>query len=83
VLIASGGGARSLLWMQIKADILNKVFMVPKCSELACQGAALIGATRNIQQVDRKEPFGKQTRYAQLINPNPADVEKYKLENKL
>lgn len=82
-LVASGGGARSLLWMQIKADILNKVFMVPKCSELACQGAALIGATRNIQQVDRKEPFGKQTRYAQLINPNPADVEKYKLENKL
>ena len=82
-LVASGGGARSLLWMQVKADILNKVFIVPECSELACQGAALIGATRNIQQVDRKEPFGKQTRYAQLINPNPADVEKYKLENKL
>lgn len=83
VLIASGGGARSLLWMQIKADILNKVFMVPECSELACQGAALIGATGNIQQEERKESFGKQARYAQLINPNPADVEKYKLENKL
>ena len=81
-VVTSGGGAQSLLWTQIKADILNKVFIVPECSELACQGAALIGATGNIQQEDKKESFGRQARYAQLVNPNPIDVEKYKLENK-
>lgn len=82
-LIASGGGARSLLWTQIKADILNKAFIVPECSELACQGAALIGAMGVIQQENKKEFFGKQARYAHLINPNPVDVEKYKLLYKL
>lgn len=81
-LIASGGGARSLLWMQVKADILNKVFIVPECSELACQGAALIGTTGNIQQEDKKESLEKRLRCAQQINPNPVDVENYKLLNK-
>lgn len=81
-LIASGGGARSLLWMQIKADTLNKVFIVPECSELACRGAALIGVTEGTQHIGRKGPFGKQPRYARLINPDPVNVEKYKLLNK-
>ena len=82
-LIASGGGAQSHLWIQIKADILNKTFIVPECSELACQGAALVGAIGVFQQKDKKEHYVKQTRYSQLMNPNPIDVEKYKLEYKL
>lgn len=80
--IASGGGARSLLWVQVKADILNKVFIVPECSELACQGAALIGATGNFQRKGNEVPFGRQARYAQLINPNPENEGKYQFENK-
>ena len=82
-LTASGGGAQSHLWIQIKADILNKVFIIPECSELACQGAALIGLMGVSQNVNKKEYFEKQIRYVQIINPNPVDVEKYKLENKL
>ena len=81
-LIASGGGARSLLWTQVKADILNKVFIVPECGELACRGAALIGARGDSQQEERKESFGKQARHARLVTPNPVNVEKYKLPNK-
>lgn len=82
-LIASGGGARSLLWVQVKADILNKAFMVPECSELACQGAALIGAMGNIQENNGLKPFERQARYARLIKPNPINVERYKLGNKI
>lgn len=41
-VISSGGGARSQLWIQIKADMLDKTFIVPECNELACKGAAKI-----------------------------------------
>lgn len=37
-----GGGARSAVWLQIKADICGRVFRVPACTEAAAQGAALL-----------------------------------------
>jgi xylulokinase len=80
--IASGGGARSLLWMQIKADTLNKAFIVAECGELGCQGAALIGAMGSVQLKNEVESFEKRVRYARFIEPNPVTVEKYKLETK-
>ncbi len=82
-LISSGGGARSHLWVQIKADILNKVFIIPSCTELACQGAAFIGFMGVSENSDKIKSFKKQIKYAQIINPNPENVEKYKLKNKL
>ena len=39
---ALGGGARSPVWLQIKADICGRVFRVPACTEAAAQGAALL-----------------------------------------
>ena len=57
--------------------------MVPECSELACQGAALIGAMGNIQENNGLKPFERQARYARLIKPNPINVERYKLGNKI
>jgi sugar (pentulose or hexulose) kinase len=77
-IIPSGGGAQSCLWIQIKADILNKNFILPYCSELACQGAAIIGAigTSNLDGVD--EVIENWTQYSRLISPNPTNVEKYR-----
>jgi xylulokinase len=43
-VIATGGGARSTEWLQIKADILNAVVVAPRCHERACLGAAAFGA---------------------------------------
>lgn len=43
-IIATGGGARSALWVLIKAVILNRPFIVPACSEAACLGAAMMAA---------------------------------------
>ena len=42
-LRAVGGGARSPLWLQLKADICNIPLAVPQVTEAACLGAALLG----------------------------------------
>lgn len=39
---ATGGGARSAAWMQIKADILGRPVMTLDVSEAACLGAAVL-----------------------------------------
>ncbi|WP_342046834.1 xylulokinase [Bacillus sp. OTU530] len=41
-VIASGGGAKSRLWLQIQADIFNKPVYTTKTNEEACVGAAII-----------------------------------------
>lgn len=42
-LHAVGGGARSPLWLQLKADICRVSLRVPEVTEAACLGAALLG----------------------------------------
>lgn len=37
-----GGGSRSDIWMQIKADACGRKFLVPACSEATAMGAALL-----------------------------------------
>lgn len=43
-IVAAGGGARSALWLQIKADTLGVPIVAPACSEGACLGAAVFAA---------------------------------------
>jgi xylulokinase len=43
-VVSTGGGARSKLWVQIKAELLNRPFIIPDCSEAACLGAAMMAA---------------------------------------
>jgi xylulokinase len=43
-LAAAGGGAKSALWLQLKADILNRPITTLRCREAACLGAALLAA---------------------------------------
>lgn len=44
-LRAIGGGARSDLWLQLKADITGIPVVVPRITEAACWGAALLAGT--------------------------------------
>ncbi len=37
-----GGGARSAVWQQIKADVCGRAFHVPVCGEATAMGAALL-----------------------------------------
>ncbi|MES2696460.1 MAG: FGGY-family carbohydrate kinase, partial [Verrucomicrobiota bacterium] len=43
-VVATGGGARSPLWLQIGADILGVPVVTPACPERACLGAAMFAA---------------------------------------
>lgn len=43
-VIASGGGASSLQWLQIQADIFEKPVYVSKVKEQACLGACILAA---------------------------------------
>ena len=43
-IISTGGGARSDLWSQMKADITGHEVIIPSNEEAACLGAAMIGA---------------------------------------
>jgi sugar (pentulose or hexulose) kinase len=67
--IAVGGGAKSRLWLQIKADILERPVKTLKVREAACLGAAILagtasgvyrsvdeGVTKVVQQQDTFSP---------------------------
>ena len=43
-IISTGGGAKSDIWSQMKADITNYEVVIPTNEEAACLGAAIIGA---------------------------------------
>ena len=43
-MISTGGGARSPLWNQLKADLTGYQVVVPENEEAACLGAAMMGA---------------------------------------
>lgn len=43
-IVSSGGGSRSALWSKIKSETVKTSFLTPECTELACMGAAMMGA---------------------------------------
>lgn len=43
-IISTGGGAKSEFWTQIKADMTQKKIDIPKNTEAACLGAAIMAA---------------------------------------
>ncbi len=45
ILRATGGGAKSPYWMQIKADILGLPIAVPSVSEAGCLGCAILAGS--------------------------------------
>lgn len=77
-IIPSGGGARSRLWLQIKADMLNRTFLLPESGELACKGAAMLCMVGMSCFKDMDEAIENQKICKEIIHPNPVQVEKYK-----
>lgn len=82
-IIPSGGGARSRLWLNIKANIINKRFLLLESSELACKGAALLGAVGTSCYKSMNEAIENQLKTEEIIEPNLVKVEKYKDEYNL
>ena len=58
-IITTGGGSRSALWCQIKADICGLPVIVPSNEEAPCLGAAMIGAVQNGSYPDFQSAVNK------------------------
>lgn len=71
-IIASGGGAKSPLWLQMQADILNMDIHVSAVKEQACLGACILAAIgagiyQNAEEACTKHVFFS----GDVYRPNP------------
>jgi xylulokinase len=72
-----GGGAKSALWNQIKADVLGLPVAVPANREAAVLGAAMIAAVGVGLHADFPTAVGAMTRIDTRIKPDAANREIY------
>lgn len=66
-----GGGARSRLWLQIKADALGKPVQTIQVEEAACLGAAILGAVATGAYTTYKEAVTHMVHYGKIYQPDP------------
>ena len=76
-IIAAGGGAKSRLWLEIKASIYQCPILVPSEPECGVVGCGMLagcaaGLFSNLETV-----ISQQVRYDREVNPNPAWTERY------
>ena len=72
-----GGGARSKLWNQIKADVTNRPVLAPTNEEAPCLGAALLAGTAVGIFKSLDEACGKVVEIGERFEPIPENVEPY------
>jgi xylulokinase len=72
-----GGGARSSLWMQIKADVLQKPVQTVRVEEAACLGAAILGAVACGVFSNYSEAVASMVHTQMSIWPNPNNRQVY------
>lgn len=76
-LIASGGGARTRLWLQIKASMLGTPVLVPAEPECGLVGCAALAATAMGQFPSPEAAADALVRFQEEISPDPAWQERY------
>jgi xylulokinase len=72
-----GGGARSDLWLRIKADVLQKPVRAVEVEETACLGAALMAATATGYYDDLDEAVAETVRLREAVEPLPDHAQVY------
>ena len=86
-LYACGGGARSKVWLQIKADIWNREILPVKTEETGALGSAILGFAAVTGEKDRLALAKKFVRLGEAVRPDPEHVnayrEKFQLYKKL
>jgi xylulokinase len=75
-LVASGGGARSAAWTQIKADVMGKPIATTSVSETGCLGAAML-ARAAVTGASAADLVGEMTRTSESVEPDPARARYY------
>jgi xylulokinase len=76
-VVAVGGGARSPLWLQIKADVLGRPVAVPRIREGACFGAALLAGAACGAWADLDEAVAACVRIERAYEPDPGRQRRY------
>ena len=85
-LHAVGGGARSSLWLQLKADICQVPLRVPQVTEAACLGAALLAGVGAGVYTDWISAAARTVRLKKHIEPRKSAAayeERYRLYQQL
>ncbi len=77
LLRATGGGAKSKYWMQIKADIMNIPIAVPAVSEAGCLGCAILAGSATGEYASPKEAAQQLARTSMTFEPQPENVKLY------
>ena len=76
-IYAIGGGTRNLLWMRIKAAVLNRPLMVTQVSDAASLGAAILGGIGAGVYADAAAARATLQRETTLIEPVAEQVDVY------
>lgn len=76
-VMASGGAAKTPLWLEIKASIYGVPLLVPEEAECGVIGSAAIAATALGRFSSLQEAVSRFVRYATEVKPNPRWVETY------
>ncbi len=76
-IISMGGGAKSRLWNQIKADITGMEILIPGNTETALLGASIIAGVGIGAYKDYNEALEKITKIKKTYKPNPDNEENY------
>ena len=74
---ATGGGSKSVPWLQLSADILGKPFTRLKWSETGVLGAALLAGSACGIYSDCREAVEQLVQVECMIEPDPREHERY------
>ena len=69
-IISTGGGAKSALWSQIKADICNLPVVIPQNQEAPCFGSAIIGAVTSGYYPDYRSAIQESVQTDKIYYPD-------------
>ena len=73
-----GGGARSGLWLQIKADILDMPVRSMACEESTCLGAAMLSCVATGVCPDLETAASRMVRERDRVYPGPGQAAAYR-----
>lgn len=76
-VIASGGGAKTELWLRIKASVYGIPIVVPRESECGVVGCAAMAATATGRFSRIEDAISAYVRYADEVRPDPAWADIY------
>ena len=77
-IVATGGGARSAVWLQIKADMLGVPIMTPASPERACLGAAMLASVAAGWRRDAHQAMEAMVSLGRVFEPDAIRVARYR-----